>query len=174
MSKSIIFLLKSFLGNFYRHLAIFFWSHCPLSTLDLSGKVGLHLALGRKEFTYDGDRYAVQKQVNGFRDHKNNYYKIGWFFGSHLSVRWTRWCSCQWIRKLNSCHYKGKIFFISAKQQKDQYQSSILRLIQISHRLLQICSGLDHHRLICKLENFLTHNCLSQVTGDLQYSVYQP
>ena len=25
--KSIIFLLKSFLGNFYRHLAIFFWSH---------------------------------------------------------------------------------------------------------------------------------------------------
>ena len=26
MSKSIIFLLKSFLGNFYRHLAIFFWS----------------------------------------------------------------------------------------------------------------------------------------------------
>ena len=27
MSKSIIFLVKSFLGNFYRHLAIFFWSH---------------------------------------------------------------------------------------------------------------------------------------------------
>ena len=29
MSKCIIFLLKSFLGNFYRHLAIFFWSHWP-------------------------------------------------------------------------------------------------------------------------------------------------
>ena len=28
LSKSIIFLVKSFLGNFYRHLAIFFWSHC--------------------------------------------------------------------------------------------------------------------------------------------------
>ena len=28
VSKSIIFLLKSFLGKFYRHLAIFFWSHC--------------------------------------------------------------------------------------------------------------------------------------------------
>ena len=27
VSKSIIFLVKSFLGNFYRHLAIFFWSH---------------------------------------------------------------------------------------------------------------------------------------------------
>ena len=27
MSKSIIFLVESFLGNFYRHLAIFFWSH---------------------------------------------------------------------------------------------------------------------------------------------------
>ena len=26
--KSIIFHVKSFLGNFYRHLAIFFWSHC--------------------------------------------------------------------------------------------------------------------------------------------------
>ena len=25
--KSVIFLVKSFLGNFYRHLAIFIWSH---------------------------------------------------------------------------------------------------------------------------------------------------
>ena len=30
MSKSIIFLVKSFLGKFYRNLAIFFWSHCSL------------------------------------------------------------------------------------------------------------------------------------------------
>ena len=30
VSKTIIFLVKSFLGNFYRHLAIFFWSHCQL------------------------------------------------------------------------------------------------------------------------------------------------
>ena len=28
LSKSIIFLVKLFLGNIYRHLAIFFWSHC--------------------------------------------------------------------------------------------------------------------------------------------------
>ena len=27
------FLVKSFLGNSYRHLAIFFWSHCPLYTI---------------------------------------------------------------------------------------------------------------------------------------------
>ena len=27
MSKSFIFLVKSFLGNFYRHLATFYWSH---------------------------------------------------------------------------------------------------------------------------------------------------
>ena len=27
-SKSSIFLVKSFLGNFYRHLVMFFWSHC--------------------------------------------------------------------------------------------------------------------------------------------------
>ena len=27
MSKSFIFLVKSILGNFYRHLAIFIWSH---------------------------------------------------------------------------------------------------------------------------------------------------
>ena len=31
VSKSIIFLVKSFLGNFDRHLAIFFWSHCQLN-----------------------------------------------------------------------------------------------------------------------------------------------
>ena len=28
VSKSFIFLVKSFLSNFYRHLAIFIWSHC--------------------------------------------------------------------------------------------------------------------------------------------------
>ena len=28
VSKSFIFLVKSFLGNFYRHLGIFLWSHC--------------------------------------------------------------------------------------------------------------------------------------------------
>ena len=27
VSKSLIFLVNSFLGNFYRHLAIFYWSH---------------------------------------------------------------------------------------------------------------------------------------------------
>ena len=27
VSKSLIFLVKSFLGNFYKHLAIFYWSH---------------------------------------------------------------------------------------------------------------------------------------------------
>ena len=32
-SKSIIFLVKSFLGKFYRHLAIFFWSHSSQSIL---------------------------------------------------------------------------------------------------------------------------------------------
>ena len=32
MSKSIIFLVKTFLGIFYRHLAIFIWSHCLVGT----------------------------------------------------------------------------------------------------------------------------------------------
>ena len=32
VSKSIIFVAKQFLGNFYRHLANFFWSHCPIPT----------------------------------------------------------------------------------------------------------------------------------------------
>ena len=38
-AKSFIFLVKSFLGNFYRHLAIFFWSHCSVCTCisDVSG-----------------------------------------------------------------------------------------------------------------------------------------
>ena len=32
VSKSFISLVKSFLGNFYKHLAIFIWSHCPCYT----------------------------------------------------------------------------------------------------------------------------------------------
>ena len=44
VSKSIIFLVKSFFVNFYRHLAIFFWSHCPPPTrLHLSYVVSLYL-----------------------------------------------------------------------------------------------------------------------------------
>ena len=44
LSKSFIFLLKSFLGNFYRHLAIFIWSHCLQVKFQL----------------YDEDRYCDQ------------------------------------------------------------------------------------------------------------------
>ena len=33
VTKYIIFLVKSFLSNFYRHLAIFFWSHCSCINL---------------------------------------------------------------------------------------------------------------------------------------------
>ena len=34
MSRSIIFLVKLFLGNLYRHLAYFSWSHCPWVIVD--------------------------------------------------------------------------------------------------------------------------------------------
>ena len=37
VSKSLIFLKKQNQGNFYRHLAIFFWSHCTAITLLLLG-----------------------------------------------------------------------------------------------------------------------------------------
>ena len=37
VSKSIIFLMKSFLGNFNRHLVIFFWSHWLDTTFDCDG-----------------------------------------------------------------------------------------------------------------------------------------
>ena len=47
MSASISFLVKSFSGNFYRHLAIFIWSHCqeyprtltPASRMQVSNKL---------------------------------------------------------------------------------------------------------------------------------------
>ena len=40
VSKSFIFLVKSFLGNFYSHLVTFYWSHCkqaskPLNSLNV-------------------------------------------------------------------------------------------------------------------------------------------
>ena len=35
VAKSIIFLVPSFLENFYRHLAIFFWSHCCWMSFDV-------------------------------------------------------------------------------------------------------------------------------------------
>ena len=56
--KLIIFLVKSFLGNFFRHLAIFFWSHGPSLT---------HYPLPDKSFIsfcyYDVSLVNVQKQT---------------------------------------------------------------------------------------------------------------
>ena len=36
LCNSLIFLVKSFLGNYYRHLAIFFWSHWSAARFVLS------------------------------------------------------------------------------------------------------------------------------------------
>ena len=41
VSKSIILLVKSFLGNFYRHLIIFFWSHCSHSQTKAQNVISL-------------------------------------------------------------------------------------------------------------------------------------
>ena len=38
VSKSLIFLLKSFLGGVYRHLATFYWSHWQLACFSGSGR----------------------------------------------------------------------------------------------------------------------------------------
>ena len=47
MSKSIIFQVKSFLGNFYKHLDIFFWSHC----LSMKNRFQLENKNGAKAYT---------------------------------------------------------------------------------------------------------------------------
>ena len=39
VSKSFIFLVKSFLGNFYRNLATFYWSHCGTTYLAIQWRV---------------------------------------------------------------------------------------------------------------------------------------
>ena len=45
MSKSLIFLVKSFLVNFYRHLATFYWSHCLSLSFHLSVTYTYYLSL---------------------------------------------------------------------------------------------------------------------------------
>ena len=39
VSKTIIFLVKSFLGNFYRHLANFYWSQALIHQAELDGNL---------------------------------------------------------------------------------------------------------------------------------------
>ena len=53
-SKSIIFLVKSFLGKFYRHLAIFFWSRCRQCsrTLCQNGQNLLHQCCCRQTVAF--------------------------------------------------------------------------------------------------------------------------
>ena len=60
MLKSIIFIVKSFLGNSYRHLAIFIWSHCAIdddqwqkNSLSVKGNKKLNLEDERENETFD-------------------------------------------------------------------------------------------------------------------------
>ena len=50
VSKSLIFLVKSFLGNFYRYLATFYWSHWPWPRMGLSSREGSSVEPSMRNF----------------------------------------------------------------------------------------------------------------------------
>ena len=50
VSKTFIFLVKSFLGNFCRHLATFYWSHWQPAAIECHTNVGLNYPKNRRGF----------------------------------------------------------------------------------------------------------------------------
>ena len=69
--KSIIFPVKSFLGNFYRHLAIYFWSHWlqwpskqnKKQTKCKFAKVSLYIHIKNEQLAPIGDIYLVGPKI---------------------------------------------------------------------------------------------------------------
>ena len=85
--KSIIFLVKSFLGNFYRHLAILFWSDCWWAQW---------IETGRAKFKLTKDNFCPTKMR--FRR------KVGMFKFELLKVQGLQNCCCLFalLRTLHS------------------------------------------------------------------------
>ena len=53
VSKSIIFIVKPFLGNFYRHLAIFIWSHWLTRLIQTTDLLKINRYLNHDLFLYN-------------------------------------------------------------------------------------------------------------------------
>ena len=87
VSKSIIFLVKSFLGNFYRLLAIFFWSHGPLRKY-LNGFQFTFFEVKRYELqTFKRHLFGVWPDFAKFL-HFGKLLMVYFLFGKMLSLLW--------------------------------------------------------------------------------------
>ena len=70
VSKSFIFLVKSFLGNFYRHLATFYWSHwvsdlAKISTIYFNENVNWLMILKYKADLFgDTNKNAIESNIH--------------------------------------------------------------------------------------------------------------
>ena len=71
VSKSFIFLVKSFLGNFYRHLATFYWSHWVWGTKKNNFEPLTILQIGRGWFGWSSV-VVVEKLTSRFCGKRRN------------------------------------------------------------------------------------------------------
>ena len=82
VSKSLIFLLKSFLGNFYRHLAIFFWSHWMVQQNSFASK-----DISRRQ----KNEVPIIKRRRRWRSYKRSWFPIQNVAQTSLLNKW-RYC----------------------------------------------------------------------------------
>ena len=62
--KSFFFLVKSFLGKFYRHLATFYWSHCLLQpTRNILGTVSQKIIDSVSDIIYSAHKLTFYRLV---------------------------------------------------------------------------------------------------------------
>ena len=78
MSTSFIFLVKSFLGNFYRRSAIFFWSHWSRYESQIEASQGSIPSDGNS-YHLKGTKYSIRYFLRKKDNKTNNYFDL---FGS--------------------------------------------------------------------------------------------
>ena len=105
MSKSFIFLVKSYLGNFYRHLAIFIWSHCWQ---------GSSLVGGAEQLGWTNSQAILNLPVQGLYKTfwcclKTTSYHLGLYCCSYLSTKELHLWDISWCKNV-LCHWSLMAF----------------------------------------------------------------
>ena len=129
MSKYIIFLVKSFLGNFYWHFAIFFWSHWRVVWL-------------RDIYSYIADTSCLKKSVAGsFCQRKLTLWEVSLYCWLPVNFAWIQLLNFGWMNNSLTC-------LVNSKQVKPEASHTVIISASIC-----ACSwaaqGSSHKHSIC-------------------------
>ena len=129
MSKYIIFLVKSFLGNFYWHFAIFFWSHWRVVWL-------------RDIYSYIADTSCLKKSVAGsFCQRKLTLWEVSLYCWLPVNFAWIQLLYLCWTVVLETA-----LQLFKSKPAKQEVSNTVILppMVSVLCFYLNMCLALFH------------------------------